>query len=127
MPEKLCIGCKARHIPVGRQQRCPDCTRGYERAKRERRGTRQQRGYDKAWYALARRAVAGQPWCSACGATDDLTVDHRDPTSRGRNGLTLADVQVLCRGCNARKGNSRPVAPLEHAPPSDGDDELLIA
>jgi 5-methylcytosine-specific restriction endonuclease McrA len=126
VPEKLCIGCKARHIPVGRQQRCPDCARGYERAKRQRRGTRQQRGYDKHWYVLARQALALTPFCAACGTTDDLTVDHRDPTSRAKPGLTLEDVQVLCRGCNARKGDSRLVVTLEQAPPPS-DDAPLIA
>lgn len=126
MPERLCIGCKSRHIPVGKQQRCPDCARAYERAKRERRGTRQQRGYGKAWYELARQAVAAQPWYSYCSATDDLTVDHRDPAARGRTGLTLNDVQVLCRGCNARKGDSGTVTPLPQAPPPS-DDGILIA
>ena len=125
MPEKLCIGCRAKHIPVGKQQRCADCARAYERAKRQRRGTRQQRGYDREWYELARQAVAAQPYCSACGATQDLTVDHGNPATRGRPGLTLNDVQVLCRPCNARKGDSRTVTPLPQAPPP-GDD-LLIA
>ena len=125
MPEKLCIGCKSRHIPVGKQQRCPDCARAYERAKLRRRGTRQQRGYDKAWYALARHAVAAHPFCAACGTTHDLTVDHRDPATRGKPGLTLNDVQVLCRPCNTRKGDSRTVTPLSQSPPPN-DDGLLI-
>ena len=55
---------------------------------------------------IARRgnrvAIKGPP--SARGTTEDLTVDHRDPNTKGRTDLTLADVDVLCRSCNARKG-----------------------
>jgi 5-methylcytosine-specific restriction endonuclease McrA len=38
-----------------------------------------------------------------CTSTD-LTVDHIDPRTRGKAGLTLADVQVLCRLHNSSKG-----------------------
>ncbi len=58
-------------------------------------------GYDAEWRALAKAAVALQPWCSRCGATEDLTADHIDPEKR--TGLTLDDVQVLCRRHNSKK------------------------
>jgi len=60
-------------------------------------------GYDAAWRKLALEAIARQPWCSICGATDDLTGDHIDP--RKRTDLTLADVRTLCRRCNSRRGD----------------------
>lgn len=62
-----------------------------------------KRGYDEAWSKLSKRARELQPWCSSCGATEDLTGDHlRWPAK------TLRDVDVLCRGCNARKGKPDP-------------------
>lgn len=71
----------------------------------QRRGSSTRRGYDTHWQRLAAAAVRSQPWCFACRSREDLTVDHIHPESRGRRGLTLADVQVLCRSCNSRKGN----------------------
>lgn len=62
-------------------------------------------GYDTAWRKLAKAAIAAQPWCSWCGATEDLQGDHIDPTKR--EGLTLDDVAVLCGPCNRRKGGRR--------------------
>ena len=60
------------------------------------------RGYDSAWAALSRQARKLQPWCSRCGADQDLTADHlRWPAA------TLADVEVLCRRRNGRKGAAR--------------------
>ena len=54
---------------------------------------------------LSAAAIQAQPWCSACGATTDLTADHLDPLSKGGVAVTLADVRVLCRSCNSRRGN----------------------
>lgn len=41
--------------------------------------------------------------CVECGATDDLTVDHIVPISRG-GGNDSANLRILCRSCNSRKG-----------------------
>jgi 5-methylcytosine-specific restriction enzyme A len=68
-----------------------------------RRPTTTQRGYGTHWQRLATLARRLQPWCSICGATQDLTTDHVNPATRGMRGLTLADVQVLCRRCNGSK------------------------
>jgi hypothetical protein len=56
--------------------------------------------------AQALRAGANlHPYCSVPGCTSaDLTVDHIDSRTRGKPGLTLADVQVLCRFHNSQKG-----------------------
>lgn len=53
--------------------------------------------YDAAWNRLSKQARTEQPWCTRCGATDDLTVDHVLP------GSTAGGVMVLCRSCNSRK------------------------
>lgn len=65
--------------------------------------SREERGYDDAWRALSKRARELQPWCSHCGATEDLTADHLQWPAR-----TLKHVDVLCRSCNARKGAPTP-------------------
>lgn len=67
-------------------------------------------GYDAAWDRLSRRARKLQPFCSDCGATDDLTCDHSpeawDRKSRGL-AIRLQDVDVCCRSCNSRRGRAR--------------------
>lgn len=69
------------------------------------------RGYGAAWQKLSVRARRLQPFCSDCGATDDLTADHSpEAWERVAAGLPvrLADVDVVCRGCNSRRGRARP-------------------
>ena len=41
--------------------------------------------------------------CVACGATEDLTIDHIVPLAAGGSN-DPANLQVLCRLCNLRKG-----------------------
>lgn len=69
------------------------------------------RGYDWNWQQLSRRARRIQPWCSTCGATEDLTGDHSpEAWERKEKGLPirLEDIDVLCRPCNSAKGSARP-------------------
>ena len=65
--------------------------------------SRQARGYDEAWNRLSLKARKLQPWCSTCGTSEDLTGDHLRWPAR-----TLADLDVLCRSCNAKKGAPNP-------------------
>ncbi|WP_226995885.1 HNH endonuclease [Gordonia phthalatica] len=45
-----------------------------------------------------------QAFCSACGATEDLTVDHIQPLHlRPDLAYTLTNLDVLCRSCNGAK------------------------
>jgi len=41
--------------------------------------------------------------CKQCGATDDLTIDHIHPESKGGTN-DIENLQVLCRRCNCSKG-----------------------
>jgi 5-methylcytosine-specific restriction protein A len=69
-----------------------------------------ERGYDWQWTKLSRRARKLQPWCSGCGATEDLQADHSpEAWARKAAGLSvrLRDVQVLCGGCNRAAGAAR--------------------
>ena len=81
--------------------RCPD---------HEQLGPR-RRGYDRTWQLLSERARRLQPFCSDCGTGEDLTCDHSpEAWARRARGqvIRLKDIQVFCRGCNTRRGRSRP-------------------
>lgn len=41
--------------------------------------------------------------CTACGAADDLSVDHIQPVSKGGTN-EMSNLQTLCRSCNSAKG-----------------------
>lgn len=41
--------------------------------------------------------------CVACGDSEDLTIDHIHPWSKGGK-TTEPNLQTLCRSCNSRKG-----------------------
>ncbi len=69
------------------------------------------RGYDWSWQQLSKRARRLQPFCSDCGATDDLTCDHSPEAWRRKAAgktIRLQDVDVVCRSCNADRGRARP-------------------
>ena len=90
MTLKLCAVCG---------EPCPDYRCKAHQLARPVKAGREERGYNAAWRNLSERARKLQPWCSTCGTKDDLTGDHlRWPAK------TLADVDVLCRACNAAKG-----------------------
>ncbi len=52
-----------------------------------------------------RRAVIDRDGhkCLACGATNDLSIDHIHPESKGGS-HDMSNLQTLCRPCNRRKG-----------------------
>ena len=50
-----------------------------------------------------KKIIQASPICTKCGAIENLTIDHKHPTSMG--GLdTPCNLQVHCRSCNASKG-----------------------
>src|SRR5690606_15527647 len=61
------------------------------------------------WKNLSKKLRKLQPWCSECGATDDLTCDHIIPVKE-RSDLTYAteNIQILCRSCNGSKAGQPP-------------------
>jgi len=96
---------------------CTECGEPSDRAKcrehrpKDRKPSARTRGYDAAWDQLSKRARRLQPFCTDCGTTDDLTVDHSEQAwTRKEAGLPirLEDVDVVCRSCNARRGAARP-------------------
>lgn len=71
----------------------------------------EHRGYDAEWDRLSRRARKLQPFCSDCGATEDLQTDHL-PEAWARRAahkpIRLKDVDVVCGPCNRARGQTRP-------------------
>lgn len=96
---KPCLTCG---VPTSNGSRCKPHQAQHETRRVARRGTREQRGYGRTWIKARARAIRQQPFCSNCGATEDLTGDHVVPLARG--GTIETGVGVLCRSCNARKG-----------------------
>lgn len=101
MPVRLCRRC-SRIVEDGRYFH-EECRKAYEREKsRQRRaakGTTSQRGYNVTHQRLSKLAIARHPYCTDCGATEDLCGDHIIPTSRGGKNV-LSNYAVRCRGCN---------------------------
>lgn len=67
---------------------------------------------DPRWRRLSARAIREHvaehgPWCPGYGRephmSSDLTADHRIPIEAGGAPFERRNVQVMCRGCNARK------------------------
>lgn len=93
---------------------CGDLTEGtycaQHRPKDNRGKNRRHAGYDAAWDRLSARARRLQPFCSACGATTDLTGEHT-PQAWERKAagkpIRLQDIDVLCRSCNSKAGAAR--------------------
>ena len=44
--------------------------------------------------------------CGKCGKQEDLTIDHIIPLSKGGAKHGMHNLQVLCKECNTRKGDS---------------------
>ena len=80
---KLCIAPNCPNLISGRGPRCPAHEAMHQRVRNQRRTQ-----YAGAWYAISRRARKAQPWCTICGTTTDLTLDHEHG-------------QVECKSCNS--------------------------
>lgn len=73
--------------------------------KRKRRPSRSKRGYTDYWYkVVVPKQLKRQPYCSVCGSTENLQVDHRTPASLG-GPSTLDNADTLCGLHNNKKGN----------------------
>ncbi len=69
-----------------------------------KRASRQERGYDDAWYALRAKHLATNPVCVRCGGPAEQ-VDHKKPFDGVDDPLRLDDgnLQSLCIVCHAKK------------------------
>lgn len=72
-----------------------------------------QRQYQREWLARRRSEWFEGKFCVECGSTEELELDHIDPTkkvthviwgwSRKRRDAELAKCQVLCHSCHVKK------------------------
>jgi tetratricopeptide (TPR) repeat protein len=72
-----------------------------KQAPQRRKGVRDN--YDHLFVAIGRRDGFECAQCTKSG--NDLQIDHINPVSNG-GGNNLDNLQLLCRGCNARKSDS---------------------
>ena len=90
--------------------RCHEHGRQHQRARdfARRDDPMRQLYRSAAWRRLSEQARQEQPWCSVpgCGFTD-LTADHIVSPVDGGAPLDPANVQVLCRGHQNRKGDQQ--------------------
>jgi 5-methylcytosine-specific restriction enzyme A len=105
MPLRRCLDCPKLTL----ESRCPEHKRAHQRARDfARRGDpMRQLRRSAAWAKLSREAREAQPWCTRCGTTQDLTADHVVSPLRGGAPLDPANVQVLCRPCQNKKGDQQ--------------------
>lgn len=78
------------------------------------------RGYDAAWNRLSAKARRLQPFCTDCGAVDDLQADHTPQAwarKAGGKPIRLADIDVVCGPCNRRRGAARGDTATRGIPP----------
>lgn len=87
-----CITCGI----VSSTSKCANCKSTTKRL----RPSPTARGYDSAWQKLSKQLRLMQPYCSWCKSTQDLTVDHIKPLSKGGT-HDLTNLRVLCRTCNS--------------------------
>lgn len=88
------------------------------------------RGYDAAWNALSRRARRLQPFCTDCGATEDLQGDHLPIAWERRAAgkpVRLKDIDVVCGPCNRARGAARGNSATRGDAPSRPDPDPSVS
>lgn len=87
-----------------------DQTRCTEHRRDDHHLTAHERGYTAAWRRLSVKARRLQPFCTDCGAAQDLQADHT-PEAWARHDagkpIRLADIDVVCGPCNRTRGAAR--------------------
>jgi 5-methylcytosine-specific restriction protein A len=109
---KPCLntGCGVLHR---NRSRCDSCQAKYDQQTQADRGSSTTRGYGSDWRKIRAKVLAAhqKAWPGICPGwqrephlSDDLTVDHVKPKSKGGTD-ELENLQVLCRPCNSAKHN----------------------
>ena len=56
-------------------------------------------------YRFRKNLIAREGKCKKCSSTDNLTIDHIIPVSKGGSKHGKHNLQVLCAKCNYRKAD----------------------
>lgn len=105
---RICLTCGE----IAERSYCEECFPEVRKAQKPKRTTSaHQQGYDSRWRRLSRKARTLQPFCSDCGATEDLQLDHTPETWdrwRERKPIRLEHTGgVVCGPCNRARGAAR--------------------
>ncbi|RJQ68090.1 HNH endonuclease [Pseudonocardiaceae bacterium YIM PH 21723] len=110
MVRRPCLGCGRL---TSNRSRCDACQQQWDRVQDSGRGSATQRGYGAQYQRVARQLIAEHrqahgAWCPGWARPphqdEDLTADHIVPLSKDGT-HQRSNLQVLCRTCNAAKGN----------------------
>jgi 5-methylcytosine-specific restriction endonuclease McrA len=67
---------------------------------------RNRGNFRKPEYEEFKKMLKALPkFCVVCESTEDLTLDHVIPLTKGGEGFDPANLTTLCRSCNSSKGN----------------------
>jgi 5-methylcytosine-specific restriction enzyme A len=103
-----CIDCG--DPTTGRNGRCDPCRQQVEhthdRARIEQPNRFRERGYDARWIASRDGPALSSRSVATAGPVTTLTYDHL-PGAWEQKVITLADVDVVCRSCNGKRGAAR--------------------
>lgn len=107
-PKRVSVEKKYRSKPRTRKLQVKRITEYYKRnpevkKRNDRAYSYRRRGYN-AGYIDWDKVRELDDVCVWCGATDNLTLDHIVPLSKGGDNR-IDNLQILCRSCNAKKGN----------------------
>jgi 5-methylcytosine-specific restriction protein A len=108
--QRPCLGCRRL---TRNPSRCDTCQAARQQQIDQARGSTHQRGYGSTWQRTSTAAIARHReqygnWCPGwqvpAHQDTDLTADHIVAKANGGSD-DQANVQVMCRKCNARKRN----------------------
>ena len=105
---RICLTCGE----LSQASYCEEHIREVRKAQKPKRTTSaHQQGYDSRWRRLSLKARTLQPFCSDCGATEDLQLDHtRETWQRIEDRLPIRLEHtggVVCGPCNRARGAAR--------------------
>lgn len=123
MPQRPCLDCGRLTTRVG--SRCPTCSSARNQARDARRGSRQERGYDRQHEANRATVLAQSTVCWICGHEGADQADDVIPKARGGTSvltnLRPAHGTQPCPTCGKRCNQSRGARDVTPSDITQGD------